>query len=201
MKKIVIVLCLFLCLVGCSDKKEKKTYEENPIVTMEVEDYGTIVMELYPNIAPNTVANFVNLIEDGFYDGLTFHRAVPSFVIQGGDPDGDSSGGPGYTIDGEFSLNGFANDLSHDRGIVSMARAQDYDSAGSQFFIVLDDSAKRSLDTMYAAFGEVIEGMDVVDEIAKAEVANSDTGMLKENITISKVTVDTKGETYKVDKN
>ena len=204
MKKILtslLILCSLFLLSGCESSEQDIT--ENPIVTMEIEDYGTIKIELYPEYAPNTVANFVNLIEDGFYDGLTFHRLVPGFVLQGGDPDGNGTGGPGYTIDGEFKANGYSkNTLSHDKGVISMARSADYDSAGSQFFIVLDDSAKASLDNLYAGFGKVIEGMDIIEEIEESEeIENNITGALAQNITITKVTVDTFGYDYKVKKN
>lgn len=198
--KIFFVILTVFLLTGCSNDEE---ITENPIVTMEIEDYGTIKIELYPEYAPNTVANFVSLIENGFYDGLTFHRLVPGFVLQGGDPDGDGTGGPGYTIDGEFKANGYTkNTLSHDKGVISMARSMDYDSAGSQFFIVLDDSAKSSLDGMYAGFGRVTEGMEILEEIeANEEIADDATGALEENITITKVTVDTFGYEYTVEKN
>lgn len=204
MKKIftsILVLFSLLILSGCSNNE--KDIEKNPLVTMEIEDYGTIKIELYPEYAPNTVANFVSLIENGFYDGLTFHRLVPGFVLQGGDPDGDGTGGPGYTIDGEFKANGYTkNTLSHDKGVISMARSMDYDSAGSQFFIVLDDSAKSSLDGMYAGFGRVTEGMEIPEEIeANEKIADDATGALEENITITKVTVDTFGYEYTVEKN
>ena len=204
MKKIFrsfFVLFSIFLLTGCSNNEQAIT--DNPIVTMEIENYGTIKIELYPEYAPNTVANFVSLIESGFYDGLTFHRLVPGFVLQGGDPDGNGTGGPGYTIDGEFEANGYnKNTLLHDKGVISMARSSDYDSAGSQFFIVLDDSAKRSLDGLYAGFGRVIEGMDIIEEIAETEeVANDTTGALEENITITSVTVDTFGYDYEVEKN
>lgn len=204
MKKIftsILVLFSLLILSGCSNNEED--IEKNPLVTMEIEDYGTIKIELYPEYAPNTVANFVSLIESGFYDGLTFHRLVPGFVLQGGDPDGDGTGGPGYTIDGEFKANGYTkNTLSHDKGVISMARSMDYDSAGSQFFIVLGDSAKSSLDGMYAGFGRVTEGMETLEEIeANEEIADDATGALEENITITKVTVDTFGYEYTVEKN
>ena len=204
MKKIftsILVLFSLLILSGCSNNE--KDIEKNPLVTMEIEDYGTIKIELYPEYAPNTVANFVSLIENGFYDGLTFHRLVPGFVLQGGDPDGDGTGGPGYTIDGEFKANGYTkNTLSHDKGVISMARSMDYDSTGSQFFIVLDDSAKSSLDGMYAGFGRVTEGMEILEEIeANEEIADDATGALEENITITKVTVDTFGYEYTVEKN
>lgn len=204
MKKIftsILVLFSLLILSGCSNNEED--IEKNPLVTMEIEDYGTIKIELYPEYAPNTVANFVSLIENGFYDGLTFHRLVPGFVLQGGDPNGDGTGGPGYTIDGEFKANGYTkNTLSHDKGVISMARSMDYDSAGSQFFIVLDDSAKSSLDGMYAGFGRVTEGMEILEEIeANEKIADDATGALEENITITKVTVDTFGYEYTVEKN
>ena len=205
MKKILtslLILCSLFLLSGCSKDNEQEI-TDNPIVTMEIANYGTIKIELYPKYAPNTVANFVNLIEKGFYDGLTFHRLVPGFVLQGGDPDGNGTGGPGYTIDGEFKANGYSkNTLSHDKGVISMARSADYDSAGSQFFIVLDDSAKASLDNLYAGFGKVIEGMDIIEEIEESEeIENNITGALAENITITKVTVDTFGYDYEVKKN
>ena len=204
MKKIFksfLIIFSLLLLTGCGNDEQVIT--ENPIVTMEIEGYGTIKIELYPEYAPNTVANFVSLIESGFYDGLTFHRLVPGFVLQGGDPDGNGTGGPGYTIDGEFAANGYTkNTLSHETGVISMARSSDYDSAGSQFFIVLDDSAKTSLDNLYAGFGKVIEGMDIIEEIAEnEEIANDVTGALEENITITSVTVDTFGYNYEVEKN
>lgn len=204
MKKIfksLLIIFSFILLTGCGNDEQVIT--ENPIVTMEIEDYGTIKIELYPEYAPNTVANFVSLIESGFYDGLTFHRLVPGFVLQGGDPDGNGTGGPGYTIDGEFAANGYTkNTLSHETGVISMARSSDYDSAGSQFFIVLDDSAKTSLDNLYAGFGKVIDGMDIIEEIAEnEEIANDVTGALEENITITSVTVDTFGYNYEVEKN
>ena len=197
MKKIIILFVSLILLAGCGENTQ------NPIVTMEIEDYGTITIELYPDMAPNTVANFVNLIEEGFYDGLTFHRSVPGFVLQGGDPNGDGTVGPGYTIKGEFSSNGYTqNTLSHTRGVISMARSRDNDSAGSQFFIVLDDSATYSLDGLYAGFGRVTEGMDIIDEIVEnEEIADDVTGALEENVVITKVTVDTFGETYNVEKN
>ncbi|MEN0642092.1 peptidylprolyl isomerase [Alkalicoccobacillus gibsonii] len=143
---------------------------ENPtIVTMTMENGGEVVMELYPDVAPKTVENFVKLASDGFYNGLTFHRVIPGFMIQGGDPEGNGTGGPDHSVEGEFSNNGFENDLSHERGVVSMARSQDPDSAGSQFFIVVEDST--FLDGDYAAFGKVTEGMDVVDEIVSVETS------------------------------
>ena len=192
----IISISFIVLLSGC-----KKV--ENPIVTMEIENYGTIKMELYPEYAPNTVANFVNLIEKGFYNNNSFHRLMPGFVLQGGDPNGNGQGGPGYTIRGEFSINGFPqNTLSHTTGIVSMARTStDYNSAGSQFFIVLSDNETLSLDNQYAAFGKVIEGMDIVKKIEEtAEIADVSSGTLKENIKIISTTVDTKGESYTVKK-
>ena len=135
----------------------------NPIVTIEMEDGGIIRAELYPEIAPNTVRNFISLVKKGFYDGVIFHRVIPGFMIQGGDPTGTGMGGPGYSIEGEFTSNGFQNDLKHTRGVLSMARAMDPNSAGSQFFIMHMDAPH--LDKQYAAFGKVTEGMDVVDAI------------------------------------
>ncbi|MBD9106419.1 peptidylprolyl isomerase [bacterium] len=199
MKKIIIILVSILCLTGCG----KKEYD-NPIVTMNIKDYGTIKIELYPKYAPNTVANFVNLVEEGFYNGNTFHRLVPGFVLQGGDPEGNGTGDPGYSIKGEFRENGYTkNTLKHKAGIISMARSAAPDSAGSQFFIVLADSQmiSASLDNKYAAFGKVIQGMDVIKNIEdSAEVEDSQTGKLKENITIESATVDTFGKEYKVTK-
>lgn len=198
LKKVIFLIISLILLTGCG----KRT--ENPIVTMEISDYGTIKIELYPKYAPNTVANFVNLVESGFYNDNTFHRLVPGFVLQGGDPDGDGTGGPGYTIKGEFSENGYGkNTLKHDKGVVSMARTNMPNSAGSQFFIVLDDTKTihASLDNKYAAFGKVIEGMDIIENIEKnATVKDNQTGKLKKNITIKKATVDTFGKEYSVKK-
>ena len=136
----------------------------NPIVTIEMENGGIIRAELYPEVAPNTVRNFISLASKGFYDGTIFHRVIPGFMIQGGDPDGTGMGGPGYEIRGEFTHNGFQNDLLHTRGVLSMARTADPNSAGSQFFIMHKDAPH--LDGQYAAFGKVVAGMDVVDKIA-----------------------------------
>lgn len=136
----------------------------NPIATITMENGKQIKVELYPEIAPNTVNNFISLANKGFYNGLKFHRVIRGFMIQGGCPKGNGTGGPGYRIKGEFSDNGFANDIYHERGVISMARSMHPDSAGSQFFIMHDDAPH--LDGKYAAFGKVIEGMDVVDEIA-----------------------------------
>ena len=199
MKKIIIILVSILSLTGCG----KKEYE-NPIVTMNIKDYGTIKIELYPKYAPNTVANFVNLVEEGFYNGNTFHRLVPGFVLQGGDPEGNGTGGPGYSIKGEFKENGYTkNTLKHTAGIISMARSMSPDSAGSQFFIVLADSqmVSASLDNKYAGFGKVIEGLEIIKKIEDNEkVENEQTGKLKENITIESATVETFGKDYKVTK-
>lgn len=141
---------------------------QRPIVTMEIENMGTVKMVLYPDVAPITVNNFISLINKGFYNGLIFHRVIPGFMAQGGDPSGDGTGGPDYSIKGEFSSNGVKNDISHVRGVLSMARSQANDSAGSQFFIVTSDSTY--LDGQYAAFGKVIEGMDVVDKVVNSKV-------------------------------
>ena len=137
----------------------------NPIVTIEMEDGGVIRAELYPDVAPKTVENFVSLVQKGFYDGVIFHRVIPGFMIQGGAPTGTGMGGPGHTIPGEFTANGFKNDLKHTRGVLSMARTMDPNSAGSQFFIMHMDAPH--LDGQYAAFGKVIEGIEVVDSIAR----------------------------------
>lgn len=197
LKKIIILVLCLITLNGCNKESVK-----NPIVTMDIEGYGEIKMVLYPKKAPNTVANFVSLINDGFYDGLTFHRLVPGFVLQGGDPNGDGTGGPGYQIKGEFKENHFfKNDISHTEKIVSMARSMNPDSAGSQFFIVLSDNASTSLDGKYAAFGKVTDGFDIIKKIeTSAEVEDETTGKLKENIVITKVSVETFGKTYKVQK-
>ena len=168
---------------------------DNPVVAMYIEKYGSVVMELYPDKAPNTVNNFISLIKSGFYDNNTFHRLVTGFVLQGGDPDGTGAGGPGYSIKGEFSDNGFENDLKHEKGIISMARSADNDSAGSQFFIMLDKS--EYLDGKYAAFGKVIDGFDIIEKIEKNErVADSDSGKLAKNLTLKKTLVDLKGKEY-----
>jgi peptidyl-prolyl cis-trans isomerase B (cyclophilin B) len=161
------------------------------LVTMTIQGMGDIVLEMYPDKAPNTVRNFVYLANDGFYDGLIFHRVIDGFMIQGGDPEGVGTGGPGYSIKGEFAKNGFAqNDLSHVRGAVSMARSMDMDSAGSQFFIVQEDQTR--LDGDYAVFGKVMEGMDIVDAIARVDTDRSDKPLTP--VLIEKVTVDTGGE-------
>ena len=144
----------------------------NPIITIQMKDGGVMKAELYPEIAPETVKNFVELASKGFYNGLIFHRVIPDFMIQGGDPQGTGMGGPGYTIKGEFTANGFRNDLKHTRGVLSMARAMDPNSAGSQFFIMHADYP--SLDGQYAAFGKLIEGIEVVDKIASVKTDYND---------------------------
>lgn len=163
-----------------------------PVVTIEMENGGIIKAELYPGIAPNTVNNFISLIRKGFYDGVIFHRVIPGFMIQGGDPQGTGMGGPGYEIKGEFSDNGFTNDLRHTRGVLSMARTMVPDSAGSQFFIMHQDSPW--LDRQYAAFGKVIEGIEVVDIIAEQPTDRMDRP--REDQTMKKVTVETFGVEY-----
>ncbi|MDD6796015.1 MAG: peptidylprolyl isomerase [Clostridiaceae bacterium] len=164
----------------------------NPIVTITMENGGVIKAELYPKVAPNTVNNFIDLINRGFYDGIIFHRVIPGFMIQGGDPDGNGMGGPGYSIKGEFSRNGFKNELKHDRGVLSMARTADPNSAGSQFFIMVKNSPH--LDDQYASFGKVIEGMEVVDEIVNAKRDWDDKPY--EDQRIKTMTVDTFGVKY-----
>lgn len=165
---------------------------QNPLVTIEMENGKQIFIELYPDIAPNTVNNFISLIKEGFYNGLIFHRVIPGFVIQGGDPLGVGYGGPGYSIKGEFTANNFENPLSHTRGVISMARSQDYNSAGSQFFIVVEDA--KFLDGNYAAFGKVMEGMDVVDEIVHVERDKNDKPFVAQ--VMKSVTVETYGVEY-----
>ena len=165
---------------------------KKPIVTINMENGGVIKAELYPEVAPNTVKNFVSLINKGFYDGVIFHRVIPGFMIQGGCPDGNGMGGPGYSIKGEFSRNGFKNDLKHTRGVLSMARTMVHDSAGSQFFVMVEDAPH--LDNQYAAFGKVIEGMEVADAIVKSKRDYNDKPF--EDQKMVKVTVDTFGETY-----
>ena len=164
----------------------------HPIVTFEMENGDVIRAELYPEIAPNTVNNFISLVKKGFYDGLIFHRVIAGFMIQGGDPKGVGIGGPGYSIKGEFRQNGFKNDLKHERGVLSMARAGDPNSAGSQFFIMHEDSPH--LDGGYAAFGKVIEGIEAVDRICKVRTDWNDRP--REKQMMKKVTVDTLGVDY-----
>ncbi len=158
---------------------------KNPIVTIKMADGGVMKLELYPDIAPKTVENFVSLVEKKFYDGLIFHRVIKGFMIQGGDPEGTGMGGPGYSIPGEFSANGFENNLKHTEGVISMARSMDPDSAGSQFFIMHKNSPH--LDGSYAAFGKIIEGMEVVNKIAETKTDWSDRPMedqIMESVTV-----------------
>ena len=164
----------------------------NPIVTIEMENGGVIKAELYPEIAPNTVNNFISLVKKGFYDGVIFHRVIPGFMIQGGDPNGTGTGGPGYSIKGEFTGNGFKNDLKHGRGVLSMARTMMPNSAGSQFFIMHEKAPH--LDNQYAAFGKVIEGIEVVDAIANTPCDFNDKPKTPQ--VMKKVTVDCFGVDY-----
>ena len=185
MKKLIVLLaaCMLLslaCAKGKTDaaanttetKEDTNVDKTHPLATITMQDGGVIELELYPETAPESVKNFISLANAGFYDGLIFHRVIPGFMIQGGDPDGKGTGGPGHSIKGEFKANGVNNDISHVRGVLSMARAQPYDSAGSQFFIMHQDGTY--LDGQYAAFGRVISGMDVVDKIAKTTTDSKD---------------------------
>lgn len=199
MKKIIsILLCILIaacCLTACK-KDVDYSDENNPIATIVVKDFGTITVELYPKAAPNTVNNFISLANSGFYDGVIFHRVKYDFMIQGGDPDGNGKGGPGYSIKGEFSANGFENNLKHERGVISMARGSySMDSAGSQFFIVQADS--EHLDGQYAGFGKVTDekSMEVVDAIACVPTKPANDKPL-DSVIIESITVDTKGVEY-----
>lgn len=212
---IIIVFVLVAVVAISVTKKEKKVEEnmlninfevegneatldyqtENPVVALYIEGYGSVVAELYPSIAPNTVNNFISLIKEGFYDNNSFHRLIPGFVLQGGDPTGTGTGGPGYHIEGEFTSNGFNNNLKHTDGILSMARSGHPDSAGSQFFIMLGEAPH--LDGSYAAFGKVIDGLDTVKLIEKMErVSDAQSGKLAKNLVLKKALVDLKGKTY-----
>ncbi|MBD2871330.1 peptidylprolyl isomerase [Paenibacillus arenilitoris] len=175
-----------------SDEPELLGPDKHPVVTIELSNDKIIKLELYPEVAPNTVNNFVSLVQKGFYDGLIFHRVIPGFMIQGGDPEGTGMGGPGYSIPGEFSDNGFENKLKHTRGVLSMARTNEPDTAGSQFFIMVADAP--SLDNLYASFGKVTEGMEAVDEIVNQERGANDRP--NDPISMKKVTVDTLGMTF-----
>ena len=213
----IVIVALFITTMVLPEKEEEVNMEEdllnieypkdgneislnydteNPVVAMYIKNYGSIVMELYPTVAPNTVNNFISLIRKGFYDNNTFHRLVPGFVLQGGDPTGTGSGGPGYKIKGEFEANGFKNDLEHDKWVLSMARASnDFDSQGSQFFICLE--AAHSLDGQYSTFGKVIDGFKNIERITENErVSNEATGKLVENLVLKKAVVDLKGKEY-----
>lgn len=205
-----IILIIVLISISKTDSKENllgidynvkgnttslKYDTKNPVVALYIEKYGSVVIELYPKIAPNTVKNYISLVKKGFYDNNTFHRLMPGFVLQGGDPDGTGTGGPGYSIKGEFSSNGFKNDLKHSKKVVSMARSTEPNSAGSQFFIMLADN--DTLDGDYATFGKVIDGWDNVEKIAKEEiVADTSSGQLRKNLILKKALVDTKGKDY-----
>lgn len=197
---LMIGMSLILIMSSCSknetndskdtgDSNETSKTGEQPIVTITMENEDTIEMELYPDSAPNTVDNFISLIQDDFYDGVIFHRVIPGFMIQGGDPEGSGAGGPGYAIKGEFSSNGVENDLKHERGVISMARSGDPDSAGSQFFIMVDEATH--LDGDYAAFGKVIDGMDTVDNIVRMDTDQGDKPV--EEQTMKTVEVDLNG--------
>lgn len=165
---------------------------KNPIVTIKMNNGNIMKAELYPQIAPNTVNNFISLINKEFYNGIKFHRVIPGFMIQGGCPQGNGMGGPGYSIKGEFKINGFNNELKHSKGVLSMARSQSPDSAGSQFFIMVENSPH--LDGQYAAFGRITEGIKVADEIVNTDRNNSD--MPYEDQIMESVTVETFGEKY-----
>lgn len=165
---------------------------KNPVVTFEMESGKKFQAELYPSTAPNTVNNFIALVKSGFYDGVIFHRVIPGFMVQGGDPNGTGTGGPGYTIRGEFTRNGFKNELNHDRGVLSMARTAAPNSAGSQFFVMV--AAAPHLDGEYASFGKVTEGMDVVDQIVFAKRDRMDKPLHDQKM--KTVTVETFGEEY-----
>lgn len=206
----IILTAVIFTLAGCgtqggNEQKDESTSNESektsnyalsvtekPIVTITMENDEKIVIELDPTAAPNTVANFISLVEKGFYDGLIFHRVIPDFMIQGGDPEGNGTGGAGYSIKGEFSENGVENHLKHERGVLSMARSNDPNSASSQFFIMVKEAPH--LDGQYAAFGKVIEGMEVVDGIVSVERDRTDKPLNDQKM--KSVTVDTKGFDY-----
>lgn len=218
-----IVTCSIVALVGCGAKQdttktdskakteESKQKEDTPelvsspqtdvvgateklpVATITVKDYGTMEVELYPNIAPNTVNNFISLAKKGYYNGLTFHRIIDKFMVQGGDPQGNGSGGPGYSIKGEFSANKIENKLLHKIGVLSMARSQDVNSAGSQFFIMTADAPH--LDGNYAGFGRVIKGLDVLTKLSKVKTGANDKPT--KDVVIETITIDTKGVEYK----
>lgn len=193
---LAFTLLLGLTLSGCRSgdgDPVTPSNPDNPVATIVVKGMGVIIAELYPDVAPETVKNFISLANSGFYDGLTFHRVISGFMIQGGDPNGNGSGGPGYCIKGEFTVNGFENNLSHTRGILSMARrSRPFDSAGSQFFIMHQDYT--SLDRQYAAFGMVLDGMNVVDKIAAVSTDRNDKPL--KDVIIKSIRVDTKGIEY-----
>lgn len=185
-----------LTLVGCSSSTKNtestKANGELPTATISIKDFGDVEVELYPELAPNTVNNFISLANDGFYDGTTFHRVIKDFMIQGGDPEGNGMGGPGYSIKGEFTSNGLENNLAHTEGVLSMARSYLPDSAGSQFFIMTGTSPH--LDGEYAAFGKVTNGIDIVHKVENVETDSSDKPL--NTVTIESIKVDTKGVEY-----
>lgn len=191
----LMMLSFMIALVGCGQSKENGAaeptpIETDPVATIVVRDYGTITLELYPKLAPNTVNNFITLANEGFYDGLIFHRVIGGFMIQGGDPEGTGTGGPGYSIVGEFADNGYTqNTLSHEKGVISMARTNDPNSAGSQFFITSADST--FLDNKYAAFGKVISGIEVVEAIERTETDSNDKPL--NDVVIESIRVETNG--------
>lgn len=189
---ILIVAIIVLVAVNSCSEQESVSTNDNPVATITMEDGSIVEIELYPNVAPNTVNNFIELANSGYYDGLIFHRCKPGFMIQGGDPEGTGMGGPGYTIKGEFANNGFTNNLKHTRGVISMARSQAYNSAGSQFFIMVDTATY--LDGDYASFGKVISGMEVVDAIVANETDENDKPLVDQ--VIKSIRVDTKGIEY-----
>lgn len=196
---VVTIAMSSLVLVGCGNSDKTENPENGisgdsslPIATIEVKGMGTIKAELYPEIAPNTVNNFIDLSNKGFYDGLTFHRVIQDFMIQGGCPEGTGMGDPGYAIKGEFANNGFQNELKHTEGVLSMARSGQPDSAGSQFFIMTETASH--LDGDYAAFGKVIEGMDVIDKIEAVETGANDSPV--KTVEIKSIKVDTNGKNY-----
>jgi len=199
-KTMMLFTLIFVIFVGgCGSKAgsatkatEKGANDKNPMVTIVMEDNSIIKIELYPEIAPNTVRNFVSLVQSGFYNGLIFHRVIPGFMVQGGDPEGTGTGGPGYEISGEFSGNGFKNALKHERGVISMARSSEPNTGGSQFFIMVKD--RSDLDGQYATFGKVIEGMAAVDKIVSVKTGDNDKPIKDQKM--KKVTVDTFGVKY-----
>lgn len=180
-------------ILSDEDKQKGRFFmDNNPIVTIEMENGDIMKLELYPDIAPNTVRNFISLANKGFYDGLIFHRVIPGFMIQGGDPEGTGMGGPNYSIKGEFKANGFTNNLKHEKGVISMARSMSPNSAGSQFFIMVADSPH--LDGQYAAFGKVTEGIETADKIVAVKRNYSDRPLTDQRM--KKVSVDLKGVEY-----
>lgn len=194
---LITISTMIFSLAACSSNNSNQTEDEPPVITQSgvnatitMEDGEEILLELYPDKAQNTVTNFVSLANKGFYDGLIFHRVIPGFMIQGGDPEGTGTGGPGYSIAGEFSSNGFStNDLVHSRGVISMARSGDPDSAGSQFFIMHEDS--QHLDGEYAAFGKVLSGMETVNKIASTETDAGDKPLTEQKIKTITTNVET----------